>query len=240
MHFRLKHLFFLFLALFLALPGYSQKFQKQKPPKDWFLLDPEADQYQGLSVDKAYAVLKGKTAKTVIVAVVDTGIDTDHEDLKSVIWVNEDEIPNNGIDDDKNGYVDDVNGWNFIGGKNSNVNDDTYEITRQYGQLSKKFASLDLSKLSKRDKLDYKRFQSVKQKWEAKRAEDKEQYLAVSRIYSNFQFSIDTLKEFLKHEVTPSALAEIRSNNPNVIFAKSFLTTFFANANRKDQHFCLP
>jgi cell wall-associated protease len=231
MRFTLKYTIFLYLMLVFTLPGYAQLFQKQKPPKDWFLLDPQADQFQGLSISKAYEALKGQPSKTVIVAVIDTGVDTDHEDLKGVIWVNEDEIPNNGIDDDKNGYVDDVNGWNFIGGKSGSVNDDTYEVTREYARLNRKFASADVKKLSKKDKAEYARFEQVKQKWEEKRAEDEQQYKMVRGLYSNFQFSLDTLKKFLKKDVTADALSEVRSNDPNIIFAKSFLNAFFSNAN---------
>jgi cell wall-associated protease len=223
-----------FLTLFcvsLALSANGQLFQKQKPPKDWFLLDPQADQFQGLSVSKAYEALKGQPSKPVIVAVVDTGVDIDHEDLKSVIWINEDEVPNNGIDDDKNGYVDDVNGWNFIGGKSGSVNDDTYEVTREYVRLNKKFASADVNRLSKKDKVEYARYEQIKQKWEEKRAEDEAQYKAVSLIYSNYQFSLDTLKKFLNRDVTPDALTSISSNNPDVIFSKSFLNRMVENAN---------
>jgi cell wall-associated protease len=222
------------LALFcvsLALSASGQLFQKQKPPKDWFLLDPQADQFQGLSVSKAYEALNGQPSKPVIVAVIDTGVDTDHEDLRNVIWVNEDEIPNNGLDDDKNGYVDDVNGWNFIGGKGGSVNDDTYEVTREYARLNKKFASADVKKLSKKDKVEYGRYVQMKERWEEKRAEDEQQYTMVRGLYSNFQFSMDTLKKFLKKEVTADALAEVHSNDPNIIFAKSFLNAFFSNAN---------
>jgi cell wall-associated protease len=231
MRFQLKYIVLVSIMLGFTLSGNAQMFQKQKPPKDWFLLDPEADQFQGLSVSKAYEALKGTPSKTVIVAVVDTGVDIDHEDLKSVIWVNEDEIPNNGIDDDKNGYVDDINGWNFIGGKTGSVNDDTYEVTREFVRLNKKFASADVKKLSKKDKLEYARYERIKQKWEEKRAEDGEQYKLVSRLYASFQFSLDTLKVFLKKDVTADALMEVRSNSPEIIFAKSFLTSFFSNAN---------
>src|SRR5687767_13437129 len=70
-------------------------------PKDWFLKDPEADHVQGVSAEKTYStLLKDKPSRTVLVAVIDSGIDIDHEDLKDVLWVNEDEIPGNGIDDD--------------------------------------------------------------------------------------------------------------------------------------------
>ena len=75
-----------------------------------------------------------------MVAVIDSGIDTTHEDLKAVLWVNPKEIPNNGIDDDHNGHIDDVHGWNFLGGKDGrNVNEDSYEAARVYNNLKKKF-----------------------------------------------------------------------------------------------------
>lgn len=84
--------------------------------RSWSHLDMLKDTIPGMSVDKAYAeIIKNKKGATVIVAVIDSGIDIDHEDLDDVIWTNEDEIPNNGIDDDKNGYIDDIHGWNFLG-----------------------------------------------------------------------------------------------------------------------------
>ncbi|KJD34046.1 peptidase S8 [Tamlana nanhaiensis] len=83
---------------------------------NWGHLDMIADTIPGMSVDKAYAeIIKNKKGKKVIVAVIDSGIDIDHEDLNDIIWTNKDEIPNNGKDDDNNGYVDDVHGWNFLG-----------------------------------------------------------------------------------------------------------------------------
>lgn len=84
--------------------------------KTWSHKDLINDTIPGMSVDKAYAeIIKGKKGKKVIVAVLDSGIDIDHEDLDDVIWINTDEIPNNGKDDDNNGYVDDIHGWNFLG-----------------------------------------------------------------------------------------------------------------------------
>ena len=82
----------------------------------WGHKDLITDTIPGMSVDKAYAeIIKGKKGKKVIVAVLDSGIDIDHEDLDGVIWTNKKEIANNGKDDDKNGYVDDIHGWNFLG-----------------------------------------------------------------------------------------------------------------------------
>ena len=81
----------------------------------WSHLDISTDTVPGVSLNRAYKELVKTKSKTIIVAVIDSGIDIGHEDLAGKIWVNEDEIPNNGIDDDNNGYVDDVNGWNFLG-----------------------------------------------------------------------------------------------------------------------------
>ncbi|MFP2995141.1 S8 family peptidase [Spongiivirga sp. MCCC 1A20706] len=84
--------------------------------KTWGHLDLIKDTVPGMSVDKAYnELLKNKKGKKVIVAVIDSGIDIDHEDLDGVIWTNDDEVPNNGKDDDNNGFVDDIHGWNFLG-----------------------------------------------------------------------------------------------------------------------------
>ncbi|MBD0831277.1 S8 family peptidase [Aestuariibaculum sediminum] len=93
----------------------------------WGHLDLVKDTIPGMSVEKAYAeLLKKKKGNSIIVAVIDSGIDIDHEDLNDVIWTNEDEIPGNGIDDDKNGYIDDVHGWNFLG----DGYDEQLELTR--------------------------------------------------------------------------------------------------------------
>ncbi|WP_029271525.1 S8 family peptidase [Flavobacterium sp. KJJ] len=95
--------------------------------KRWSHLDLVKDTIPGMSVDRAYAeILKGKTGQKVIVGVVDSGIDIDHEDLKGKIWTNTKEIPGNGIDDDKNGFIDDIHGWNFLG----NAVDENLEMTR--------------------------------------------------------------------------------------------------------------
>ena len=93
----------------------------------WQHADINSENFPGMSVHKAYEeLLKDKKGKAVVVAVIDTGIDITHEDLKESIWVNDDEIPDNGVDDDNNGYIDDVNGWNFLGDSTG----DQYELIR--------------------------------------------------------------------------------------------------------------
>ena len=113
-----------------TLEGKNIPTQKENPSKDELKTWPHRDLlstgYPGISLEKAYNVLKGRKAQTVIVGVVDSGVDINHEDLKSIIWTNPKEIPNNGIDDDKNGYVEDVHGWNFLG----EINQENLEYVR--------------------------------------------------------------------------------------------------------------
>src|SRR5690349_14926276 len=127
-------------------------------PKGWHLLDKTKDGYAGISINKAYDFIHTKNlkGKTVVVAIIDSGIDTLHEDLKEILWVNPKEIPGNGIDDDGNGYIDDIHGWNFLGGKDGrNVKQDSYEGARVYHALKAKYdgKTIDPSTL-KGDDLD--------------------------------------------------------------------------------------
>lgn len=138
----------------ITLTSFSQK----EAPDGWHLKDPKTSGYYGISLDKAYQFLKDKPSKQVIVAVIDSGVDTTHEDLRPILWNNPGEIPGNGIDDDKNGYVDDVHGWNFLGGKDGrNVSEDSYEAARVYHHYKSKFEGVkDPSTLSKDDQDLYK------------------------------------------------------------------------------------
>ncbi len=100
---------------------------KEDDLKRWSHLDLVKDTIPGMSVDKAYnELLKNKKSKKVIVGVIDSGIDISHEDLKGKIWTNKKEIAGNKKDDDNNGYIDDINGWNFLG----ESNDENLELTR--------------------------------------------------------------------------------------------------------------
>ena len=115
-------------ALMIQAPMNVQKKTalKEADLNRWSHLDIIKDTIPGMSVDKAYAeLLKNKKGQIVIVGIVDSGVDIEHEDLKAVVWTNKKEIPANGIDDDKNGYIDDIHGWNFLG--NSTKENSEYE-----------------------------------------------------------------------------------------------------------------
>lgn len=136
------------VALLFSFGTLCSTINAQDIPKGWHMMDKATSGYYGISVDKAYDFLKSKKLKsnTVIVAVIDSGIDTLHEDLKLVLWKNKKEIPGNGIDDDQNGYIDDIYGWNFIGGKDGkNVEKDSYEAARVYHSLKYKYTSQDIN-----------------------------------------------------------------------------------------------
>ncbi|MEN8835447.1 MAG: S8 family serine peptidase [Polaribacter sp.] len=122
----------------------------------WSHLDITQDSIAGMSLSKAYQFLEDKKSKEVIVAIADSGVDVKHEDLKDVLWVNPSEIDNNNIDDDKNGYRDDVFGWNFLGNKEGEVvTIDQLEITRLVQKGKSKFANVDVATLSEQDKKEY-------------------------------------------------------------------------------------
>ena len=162
----------IFLSFSVTLVSWAAVFSQNSQsalPKNWYLQDKDSSGIYGISLDKAYGFVKAKKIKSkqVVVAVIDSGIDTLHEDLKPVMWTNPKEIPANGIDDDKNGYIDDVHGWNFIGGKDGrNVKKDSYEAARVYNRLKLKYGSLvpDESSLDSANKADLELYKKAQQK----------------------------------------------------------------------------
>ncbi len=162
----------------------------QEEKQNWVHLDLVADTIPGMSVDKAYKeIIKNKKGKTTIVAVLDSGIDIRHEDLDDVIWRNKDEVANNGKDDDKNGYVDDVNGWNFLG--------DTYNEQLEFVRLLASGNSQDPRYREAQTEYDsqYKRYSGLKtqydQLWRQFNAADK----ALQKHFYKDEFSFDELYE---------------------------------------------
>ncbi len=160
----------------------------QETPKNWHLLDQHTDQYPGISLQQAYKLLeKNKLKPTpIIVAVLDSGIDVTHEDLQPVLWTNTKEIAGNGIDDDGNGYIDDIHGWNFIGGKDgSSVEAETLELTRYYKQYSAQFKNKNKFNITPEERADFATFLTYKKAYE----EGKEQLQKnISRNQDEYDF----------------------------------------------------
>ncbi len=193
-----------------------------KPPKNWFNLDAKQDNIRGVSTEKTYqTLLKGKKSTTVVVAVIDSGIDTKHPDLKKQIWVNPKEKPGNGKDDDKNGYVDDINGWDFIGGKDGkDVDIDTYELTRELLRLEKKFADADPEKIRKKDKKEYESYLKIKKTHASKYGEARQTYAVITQIKAAYQV---VQKALGKKDVKKEDLDNLNSEDAEVVQAAQIL-----------------
>ncbi|WP_294961022.1 S8 family peptidase [uncultured Flavobacterium sp.] len=176
--------------------------------KRWSHLDLIKDSIPGMSVDKAYAeLLQGKTGQKVIVGIVDSGVDIEHEDLQGMIWTNKKEIPGNGIDDDKNGFIDDIHGWNFLG----DAVHENLEMTR-------------IVKKADDGSPEYKAaLAQYTEKYE-KALKDKQQVDMLLGFHNTIQ------KELNKKTYKIEDLSTITSTDPNVLRSKEIMTRIFTNA----------
>lgn len=126
-------------------------------------MDLVTDTVPGMSVDKAYSeIIKKRKGETVIVGVIDSGVDIDHEDLKNVIWTNPGEIAGNGIDDDNNGFVDDIHGWNFLG----NITGENMEYVRIIRKLKPKYEGKSEASISAADREEFALYQKAQAEYE--------------------------------------------------------------------------
>jgi len=206
MHLKKAHLFALLGISLLNLnhPYADAQSYTTRPPHGWQLMDFATDNVYGAEVNKAYQeLLKGKKSHPVIVAVIDGGLDTAQEDLRGHIWINPGEIPNNGIDDDHNGYVDDVHGWNFIGGKNGkNIIDESSEADREYARLEPIFGSItDSNQIKRKPRPEYRYWLKLKAKREADSADNAETYANLSRVLTVFH-QVDSILQHTLHRDT--------------------------------------
>lgn len=206
MHLKKARLFALLGISLLNLnhPYADAQSYTTRPPHGWQLMDFATDSVYGAEVNKAYQeLLKGKKSHPVIVAVIDGGLDTAQEDLRGHIWINPGEIPNNGIDDDHNGYVDDVHGWNFIGGKNGkNIIDESSEADREYARLEPIFGSItDSNQIKRKLRPEYRYWLKLKAKREADSADNAETYANLSRVLTVFH-QVDSILQHTLHRDT--------------------------------------
>ncbi len=199
-------------------------------PTKWHLLDAQLDSFHGISLNKAYQFLKGKKSQPVIVAVLDSGIDTAHEDLKDVLWRNPKEIPGNGIDDDKNGYVDDIYGWNFLGNKSGkNVDKASDERSRVYHRFKEQYLNkeIDRSKLSSEEKTEYDLWKRASDEMEV----DPQEQMKVSFLEAtaNSLRKYDKLikTELIKDDYSMAELEKFQPATENTRKAKVAMLTYF-------------
>ncbi len=202
-----------------------------RAPQDWYHLDRVPRSGPGLDTRAAYRdVLQGRPPQdTVQVAVIDSGLDIDHEDLAAKLWTNADEIPGNDVDDDGNGYIDDVHGWNFIGGPDGkNVDQDTYELTRIYVDLQERFAGVDSARVGPDARDRYRRYQDIKRTFQKKRREARKRLAKVGKAQKAVQASVDVLKSHLGTDsLTQSAVRSVTSSRRDVRRAQQTLQYFY-------------
>lgn len=213
-----------FLALTLWFAALTLSAQTPSTPRNWFHLHPEADGFQGVSTEKGYEFVKskGRTSRTVVVAVIDSGIDIDHEDLKDNIWVNLKEIPGNGKDDDNNGYIDDIHGWNFIGGRNgSHTDKDPLEATRIVAAWSHRFDGKSAKDFKGMERMQFETYQRAKALVEKEAGEATQSLKSYTRIKEGLTSLNDLAKKKGTHPVTASNLGSVDiSENPELAQAK--------------------
>lgn len=184
----------------------------EKAKNAWSAADIETDSIAGMSLAKAYKFLEGKKGVPVIVGIADSGVDVEHEDLKGVAWVNPKEVPGNNKDDDNNGYVDDIHGWNFLGNKEGKiVNADQLEITRIVKSGMDKFGNKKASEIVDADKKEYEEYLKIKDEFDkvAKAKENEianlkgtktrilqleESFTAVQNLIGKTDFTLDDVK----------------------------------------------
>lgn len=222
---------------------------KKEAPKGWHLMDKEKSGFYGVSIDKAYDFAKSKNlkSKTVIVAVIDSGIDTLHEDLKPILWVNKKEIPNNNIDDDKNGYTDDVHGWNFIGGKDGrNVKENSLEVNRVYHMYKSKYEgkTINENELNAADLEEYTMWKKAEKKTmgsqeggadvvimkkflaNTKKADSTLKVAMGKEIYTGTELDAYTTKNDAEKKAKVNLLGLMKGNNQMEATNKEFITGF--------------
>ena len=199
-----------FLASFSF--AFAQDKMQDNDLKTWYHKDFSTTNVYGVNTDNAYKFLesKGLKPRTIVVGVLDSGVEVDHPGLINNMWKNPNEIPNNGIDDDKNGYVDDIYGWNFIGGKTADVDADNLEVTRMVKKYQPIFEGTDSAKnRANQTKMpeEYAMYQKSKKLFDEKGSEAKQYY----QYFSGFNNAIPSIVKTLNGKtLTKANLAAIK------------------------------
>ncbi len=199
-------------------------------PKAWHLMDLKTSGFYGISLNKAYLALKGKKSKPVIVATIDSGMDTVQADLKSVLWTNAKEVAGNGKDDDGNGYVDDVHGWNFLGGPGGKCNfTETTEEVREYNRLKGKYAAVTEANAANKKEFAY--WQDVKATYDSTIARSSAESAQLSQMMNVLMVTSGYVKKALKLPANGTFkladLNKLQAANDTIVQSKNVWTYFF-------------
>jgi subtilisin family serine protease len=221
--------FLLVVTVLATLPVIGFNDTLKTAPSSWWMLDPEIHHVPGISTEKAYQFLQGRTSRTVVVAVIDSGIDIEHEDLRDVIWTNTDEIAGNGVDDDGNGYVDDVHGWNFLGSADGeNIEFDSYELTREYVRLQEKYSVLTDTQQQADEEWEY--YQKVEKEYKNTVQKMEGQFAGFKEFYDQFKKAERLMTAYLdQEELTKTDLTTWESPDEKISLARDIVLTAFDN-----------
>jgi subtilisin family serine protease len=220
---------FIAAALFAASLSIMAQSSVVAPTKSdfnqWHMLD-EADGSLGVSAIRSYnELLKGKKGTPVVVAIIDSGTETFHQDLRDKIWVNTDEVPDNGKDDDKNGYIDDVHGWSFIGGPGGDVSADNLEFTRIFRDKKAKYGNVtDAAQVAKADKADYEHYLKMKAEHDRRMEEAQGGLMQIAMVEQFATSAKDAVRQHLgKDTYTVEEVIGIQTEDEFLAAAKGFV-----------------
>lgn len=159
-----RYMGYIGLMLSLLWPGLlAAQSLRPAPASSWAHRDPRTDSVAGISLQQAYALLQGRPSVPVIVGVLDSGVDLNHEDLRDMLWTNAAEQPDNKLDDDRNGYADDRHGWNFMGAPDGTTYEyDQPELTQTYLLLRPTYEGVDRATLTPTQQRQFDTYQQAK------------------------------------------------------------------------------
>lgn len=223
---KVGYILFGLLCLNQNIFGQESK-NKNYQDNQWHLKDLKKDNVAGTSTELAYKeLLKKKKSKTVIVAVIDGGVDTHHEDLQDKIWINKGEVANNNVDDDNNGYIDDIHGWSFIGGKDGDVLYENYEIVRIYKKLSEQYS--DSVSAETRDSEKYQYWLGIRDSVHNQVRTVVSNFEYYSRIKSTYNYYVEFLKKETKsEELSVKKINSLPRTDSTVIRAQEFMELIY-------------